>query len=133
MPVEFLHTLNAFGLPIAHLRLKLGCPVLLLRNIDAKHGLCNGTRATNIRMTNRLLEVQLITGDHAGEIALIPRITLSPTTTGADFAITLSRRQSRLTRVGHDGQQSTMPDFTARCDRASQTSVRSRSTVCSFM
>jgi hypothetical protein len=26
IPVEFLHTLNASGLPIAHLRLKVGCP-----------------------------------------------------------------------------------------------------------
>jgi len=93
IPVEFLHGLNASGLPIAELRLKLGCPIILLRNIDHKQGLCNGTRATITHMTNRLLEIQLLTGDHAGNRALIPRITLSPSLTGLDFAIKLNRRQ----------------------------------------
>src|SRR5712672_3106038 len=30
IPVEFLHMLNASGLPITELRLKVGCPVILL-------------------------------------------------------------------------------------------------------
>ena len=93
LPVEFLHTLNASGLPIAKLHLKVGCPIILLRNIDPKRGLCNGTRATIVNMSNRLLKICLITGDHAGEVALIPRITLSPSLTGLDFAIKLNRRQ----------------------------------------
>ena len=93
IPIEFLHSLNASGLPVAHLRLKEGCPVMILRNIDSKKGLCNGTRATITRMSNRLLELKLITGDHAGETALIPRVTLSPSLTGLDFAIKLNRRQ----------------------------------------
>jgi ATP-dependent DNA helicase PIF1 len=93
IPVEFLHTLNASGLPIAELRLKVGCPIIILRNIDPKRGLCNGTRATIISMSNRVLEIRLLTGDHVGEIALIPRITLSPSLTGLDFAIKLNRRQ----------------------------------------
>jgi hypothetical protein len=93
IPVEFLRTLNASGLPIAELRLKVGCPIILLRNIDPKRGLCNGTRATIINMSNRLIEIRLLTGDHAGEVALIPRITLSPSLTGFDFTIKLNRRQ----------------------------------------
>lgn len=93
IPVEFLHSLNASSLPIAHLRLKVGCPIILLRNIDAKRGLCNGSRATILRMTNRVLEIRLMGGDHDGETALIPRITLSPSLTGLDFAIKLNRRQ----------------------------------------
>jgi hypothetical protein len=93
IPVEFLHTLNASGLPIAELRLKVGCPIILLRNLNPKQGLCNGTRATVVRMSNRLLEIRLLTGDHAGEIALIPRITLSPSLTAVDFTIKLNRRQ----------------------------------------
>jgi hypothetical protein len=44
-------------------------------------------------MSNRLLEIRLLTGDHSGETALIPRITLSPSLTGLDFAIKLNRRQ----------------------------------------
>ena len=30
IPIEFLHKLNASGLPIAYLRLKVGCPIILL-------------------------------------------------------------------------------------------------------
>ena len=90
IPLEFLHTLNASGLPVTHLSLKLGCPIILLRNINTNRGLCNGTRATVVNMSNRLLEVRLLTRDHAGENALIPRITLSPSPTNMDFAIKLN-------------------------------------------
>jgi hypothetical protein len=40
-----------------------------------------------------LLEVKLLNGDHAGDIALIPRITLSPSLTGHESVIKLNRRQ----------------------------------------
>ena len=42
--LEFLNTISTFGLPSHKLRLKVGAPVMLLRNIDKKLGLCNGTR-----------------------------------------------------------------------------------------
>jgi len=41
---EFLNTINTLGLPNHKLRLKVGVPVMLLRNIDQRSGLCNGTR-----------------------------------------------------------------------------------------
>jgi len=43
-PVEFLQQLNAGRLPSALLCLKVGCLVILLRNLDPGEGLCNGTR-----------------------------------------------------------------------------------------
>ncbi len=43
-PVEFLQNFNASGLPCAKLALKVGCPLMLLRNLDPANGLCNGTR-----------------------------------------------------------------------------------------
>lgn len=93
VPLEFLHTLNASGLPISELRLKEGCPVIILRNIDTKRGLCNGTRATVLQMTPRILHLRLIGGDHDEETVLIPHVTLSPSTAGLDFAIKLNRQQ----------------------------------------
>jgi ATP-dependent DNA helicase PIF1 len=93
IPLEFLHSLNASGLPVAHLRLKLGCPIILLRNIDKKRGLCNGTHGTIKTMTDRVLEITIITGVIAGETALIPCISLTPSLTGLNFAINLKRRQ----------------------------------------
>jgi ATP-dependent DNA helicase PIF1 len=41
---EFLSTLTPSGHPPHVLRLKAGCPVVLLRNIDPTNGLCNDTR-----------------------------------------------------------------------------------------
>jgi hypothetical protein len=93
IPVEFLHSLNASGLPVAHLHIKLGCPVILLHNINKKHRLCNGTWAVITQMSNHLLQVRVLTGDHAGETALIPRITLTPSLTNVNFTIKLKKRQ----------------------------------------
>jgi ATP-dependent DNA helicase PIF1 len=43
-PSEFLNSLTPNGQPPHVLKLKLGCPVILLRNIDSANGLCNGTK-----------------------------------------------------------------------------------------
>ena len=42
-PSEFLHSLTASGLPPGVLRLKIGCPLILLQNLSPPRGLCNGT------------------------------------------------------------------------------------------
>ncbi|GJR91911.1 DNA helicase [Tanacetum coccineum] len=43
-PVEHLNTLNLPGFPPHELKLKVGAPVMLLRNVNLTGGLCNGTR-----------------------------------------------------------------------------------------
>uniref|UniRef100_K3ZCL8 ATP-dependent DNA helicase n=1 Tax=Setaria italica TaxID=4555 RepID=K3ZCL8_SETIT len=43
-PPEFLNTLTPNGLPPHMLKLKINCPIIILRNIDPANGLCNGTR-----------------------------------------------------------------------------------------
>jgi ATP-dependent DNA helicase PIF1 len=45
-PMEFLNTLKFPGIPDHELKLKVGLPVVLLRNINQFVGLCNGTRMT---------------------------------------------------------------------------------------
>ena len=92
-PSEFLHSLTASGLPPGELRLKSGCPLILLRNLSPPRGLCNGTRLILTRMSNRVLEVKIIGGDHHGKTEFIPRITLSPTEDDANFSFHLKRRQ----------------------------------------
>ena len=42
-PTEYLNSLRASGLPLSKLGLKLGAPLMLLWNLDASQGLCNGT------------------------------------------------------------------------------------------
>lgn len=44
LPPQFYHTQTPTGMPPHELKLKEGCIVILLRNIDVSLGLCNGTR-----------------------------------------------------------------------------------------
>ena len=90
-PVEFLNTVNLSGMPLSKLELKIGTPMMILRNIDPSHGLCNGACAILTRVGWQVLEVQLLSGDHAGQTTFIPRITLRPST--GELPFQLSRRQ----------------------------------------
>ena len=92
LPVEFLRSLEASGLPPSELRLKPGCPLILLRNLAPGRGLCNGTRMVLKRATTCVLEVEIIGGTHNGELAFIPRITLIPSTISG-YSFRLRRRQ----------------------------------------
>lgn len=93
IPPKFLRTLNSSNLPLGDLQLKLGCPLILLRNLCPTRGLCNGTQMILVQMSRCVLEVRLIGGEHDGQLALIPRITLSPTEAQTGFAFVLKRRQ----------------------------------------
>jgi hypothetical protein len=93
LPPEFLRSLNPSGYPLGELALKIGCPMILLRNIDVSNGLCNGTRMTLLRASQSILEVRIMGGDHDGKIAFIPRITMTPSQSNAEFTFTLRRTQ----------------------------------------
>ena len=90
-PIEFLNSLNPSGIPLAELKLKVGIPIMLLRNLAPNQGLCNGTRLVITQMTNRVIEARILCGNHAGELAFIPRITLIPSNSELPFIF--KRRQ----------------------------------------
>lgn len=96
IPPEFLRSVNAPGIPPGELALKIGAPIILLRNLNPGLGLCNGTRMTILQMGDRVLEVRLMGGDHDGEIALIPRIAVIPTENIKDLTFQFKRRQFPL-------------------------------------
>jgi hypothetical protein len=89
---EFLRSVNSTSLPPGELKIKIGCPLILLRNLSPSNGLCNGSRMIVIGMSERVLQVRLLGGDHNGQVALIPRISLIPTSTPA-FTFKIKRRQ----------------------------------------
>ena len=74
-PTEFLNTLTPSGFPPHILELKVGCPVMLLRNLNPKKGLANGTRLIVREIHSRLLDCEILNGPKAGDRVLIPRIT----------------------------------------------------------
>ncbi|WVZ76928.1 hypothetical protein U9M48_024846 [Paspalum notatum var. saurae] len=75
-PSEFLNTLTPNGLPPHILKLKIGCPVILLRNIDPVNGLCNGTRLVVRGFQKNSIDAEIVLGQHAGKRIFLPRIPL---------------------------------------------------------
>ncbi|XP_058762197.1 uncharacterized protein LOC131635579 [Vicia villosa] len=88
---EFLSSLRTSGLPNHHITLKVGCPIMLMRNIDQSEGLCNGTRLIVTKMGNHVLEAQIMRGGGHGKVTYIPRMDMSPSQSPWPFK--LSRRQ----------------------------------------
>jgi ATP-dependent DNA helicase PIF1 len=76
-PVEYLNSIKISNFPRYRLVLKVGSPVMLLRNIDQTIGLCNGTRLIITRLAMRIVEATIMTGSHVGDTIYIPRITLT--------------------------------------------------------
>jgi len=89
---EYLHTISLGGLPPHNLKVKKGSPLMLLRNIDPKSGLCSGTRLLCRGSYMNMLDVEILTGHHAGNRAFLPRIK-HKTTDGAGLPFVLIRKQ----------------------------------------
>ncbi|OMO96975.1 DNA helicase PIF1, ATP-dependent [Corchorus olitorius] len=65
-PPELLNTMKFSGVPNHELKLKIGAPIMLLRNINQSLGLCNGTRLIVTHITAKVLGAKVITGSHCG-------------------------------------------------------------------
>ena len=112
-PIEFLHSLRPQGLPPHLMRLKIGCPIMLIRNLNVKQGLCNGTRLVVTYISKCLLKGIIQNGTHIGKEAWIPRVKLATSESSPAqfsrlqfpvtlaFAITINKSQGQsLNKVG---------------------------------
>jgi len=75
---EFLNSLRTSGLPNHSIRLKVGTPIMLLRNLDQCEGLCNGNRLIVTRLAQHAISAKIITGKNKGTKIYIPRMSMSP-------------------------------------------------------
>jgi hypothetical protein len=89
---ENLDALSTSGLPPTFLFLKVGQPLILLRNMNSKQGLCNGTRLIVRKLGKRYINAEILTGQRAGETVFIPRI-VHDTTEDSNVSIMFRRIQ----------------------------------------
>jgi ATP-dependent DNA helicase PIF1 len=111
---EFLNTIVSSGLPNHRLRLKIGSPVMLMRNMIQTSGLCNGTRLIVTRLGTYVVEARIISGSNIGDKVFIPRLSLVPSDKrlpfrfqrrqfplSVSYAMTINKSQGRsLAHVG---------------------------------
>ena len=76
-PTDVLNSFNPPGLPPHELALKEGCPIILLRNLDAPR-LMNGTRLIVKRLMKNVIVATILTGVASRKDVLIARIGLIP-------------------------------------------------------
>jgi ATP-dependent DNA helicase PIF1 len=77
-PTKFLNSLDLPGMPSHNLQLKVGSPVILLRNLNPPR-LCNGTRLIIKKLMKNIIEAIILNGKLRGENILSPRILIIPT------------------------------------------------------
>ena len=65
---------------------------MLLRNINPREGLCNGTRLILTAKHGEMLQCQIAGGERDGRVVFLPRITFTPNST-EEFPMEWKRRQ----------------------------------------
>ena len=68
-PTEFLNSITLASLPPHRLYLKKYASVILLRSLDPTQGLCNGSRLTIIEISSHVIDAEIATGTHRGNLA----------------------------------------------------------------
>ena len=121
--IEFLNSISCSGLPLHRFTLKVGAPIMLLRNIDQSQGLCNGTRLIISRLGTNVIEAITLNGSHPNEKVLLHRMDLNPSESKwpfrmrcrqfpvtLSFAMTINKSQGQSLK--HVGVYLPQPVFT---------------------
>ncbi|KAJ8940615.1 hypothetical protein NQ318_004539 [Aromia moschata] len=76
VPVDVLDAVSLPSLPPHELVLKVGCVVMLLRNLDVAEGLCNGCRMAVRSLGSQVIACEVLTGRRRGRVVYVPRVTV---------------------------------------------------------
>jgi len=76
-PQELLNRLNHSALPPHQLNLRVGCRIMLSRNIGVGSGLCDGTLLRVLRFYEHTIKVRIHNGVRAGQDEYIFRVKLA--------------------------------------------------------
>jgi hypothetical protein len=75
--IEFLRAQNPSGLPPARLELKIGIPIIYLRNLFSRKRLYNSTRMIITKLREYFIKVKIINNQFHGKDRVILRITFT--------------------------------------------------------
>jgi ATP-dependent DNA helicase PIF1 len=85
-PTEFLNSLDLPDMPPHNLQLKVGFPIILLRNLNPLR-LCNGTRLVVKKINEKRYRSHHFKCKFRGENLLLPRIPIIPTDVAIQFKL----------------------------------------------
>uniref|UniRef100_UPI0035901195 uncharacterized protein n=1 Tax=Myxine glutinosa TaxID=7769 RepID=UPI0035901195 len=83
-PVELLNSIELSGMPPHILILKIGVPIMILRNMEPPKT-TNGTRCFVTRLHANVIEATISCGLYKSEVILLPRIPLMPSDSELPF------------------------------------------------
>ncbi|KAG5129577.1 hypothetical protein JHK84_035974 [Glycine max] len=117
---EFLNSFTTSNLPYHSIKLKIGSPIMLLRNLDQTQGLCNGTRLIVTRLARHVIAAEIISGKNPGHnsqgqsLSMVGLYLPKPIFSHEQLYVALSRVNSRkgLKILIHDKDQKNMTSTT---------------------
>ncbi|XP_060519952.1 uncharacterized protein LOC132698103 [Cylas formicarius] len=75
--LDVVHRISASNIPPHELVLKTGAVVVLLKNLDVRHGQCNGTKMMIVHLGDEVLEVKFLSGPRKGETINLSKIKIT--------------------------------------------------------